>query len=79
MHEVHDEFLLECQPMIKDGMIEAQVSFVPKDEVNFELEIKAVTTHEFAFRQVEKGETITSDWDECSLIRWSWMVRRCRL
>ncbi len=61
--EVNDEFLLECQPMIKDGMIEAQVSFVPKDDIDFEIEIKAVTTHEFAFRMVEQGETIPSDWD----------------
>ena len=61
--EVHDEFLLECQPMIKDGLIEAQVSFVSKDEVDFEIEIKAVTTHEFAFRMVGEGETISSDWD----------------
>jgi len=61
--EVNDEFLLECQPMIKDGMIEAQVSFVSKEDVEFEIEIKAVTTHEFAFRKVEREETITSDWD----------------
>ena len=61
--EVNDEFLLECQPMIKDGMIEAQVSFVPKDNIDFEIEIKAVTTHEFAFRMVEENETIHSEWD----------------
>ena len=49
--------------MLKDGLIEAQVSFVSKDEIDFEIEIKAVTTHEFAFRKVEKGETIASDWE----------------
>ena len=62
--EVYDEFLLECQPMIKDDMIEAQVSFVSKDDIDFEIEIKAVTTHEFAFREVEKDETIPSEWEE---------------
>ena len=62
--EVYNEFLIECQPMIKDDMIEAQVSFVSKDDVDFEIEIKAVTTHEFAFRKVEQDETIPSDWDE---------------
>jgi hypothetical protein len=41
--EVHEEFLLECQPMIRDGIIEAQVSYVSKDEVELEVEIKAVT------------------------------------
>ena len=63
-NEVHDEFLVDCQPMIKDGIIEAQVSFVPKDSVNLELEIKAVTTHEFQFREVGLGETISSEWPE---------------
>jgi SHS2 domain-containing protein len=62
--EVHDEFLLECQPMIRDGIIEAQVSYVSKDEVELEVEIKAVTTHEFAFREVNAEETIPSDWPE---------------
>ncbi len=62
--EVHDEFLLECQPIIKDGLIEAQVSFVPKEEVELEIEIKAVTTHEFVFCQVDEGEVISSDWPE---------------
>jgi SHS2 domain-containing protein len=62
--EVHEEFLLECQPMIRDGIIEAQVSYVSKDEVELEVEIKAVTTHEFAFREVNAEETIPSDWPE---------------
>jgi SHS2 domain-containing protein len=62
--EVHEEFLLESQPMIRDGIIEAQVSYVSKDEVELEVEIKAVTTHEFAFREVNAEETIPSDWPE---------------
>jgi SHS2 domain-containing protein len=62
--EVHEEFLLECQPMIRDGIIEAQVSYVSKDEVELEVEIKAVTTHEFAFREVNAEETVPSDWPE---------------
>ena len=62
--EVHEEFLLECQPMVRDGIIEAQVSYVSKDEVELEVEIKAVTTHEFAFREVKAQEKIPSDWPE---------------
>lgn len=62
--EVNNEFLLECQPMIRDGIIEAQVSFVAKDEVELEVEIKAVTTHEFNFKQVGPEEIIPSDWPE---------------
>ena len=62
--EVHDEFLLECHPMVKDGIIEAQVSYVSKDDVRLEVEIKAVTSHEFTFRQVDNGEVIYSQWPE---------------
>ena len=62
--EVHNEFLLECQPMFRDGMIEAQVSYVSKDDVRLEVEIKAVTTHEFAFKKVSAGEVIPSPWPE---------------
>jgi hypothetical protein len=40
------------------------VSYVSKDEVELEVEIKAVTTHEFAFREVNAEETIPSDWPE---------------
>ena len=53
--EINDEFLVDCQPIIKDGIIQAQVSTVPKSSVVLELEIKAVTSHEFAFRKILKG------------------------
>ena len=62
--EIHDEFLVDCQPIIKDGIIQAQVSTVPKSSVLLELEIKAVTSHEFVFRKILKGEIISSEWFE---------------
>ena len=62
--EVNEQFLIDCHPIIKNGMIEAQISYVPKDDVEFELEIKAVTTHEFSFREVSAGEVIPSDWPD---------------
>ncbi len=62
--EVHNEFLLECQPMVRDGIIESQVSFVSKDDVQLEVEIKAVTTHEFEFKEVGPGVVISSLWPE---------------
>tara|TARA_B110001452_G_C15240483_1_gene429494 strand:+ start:6380 stop:6766 length:387 start_codon:yes stop_codon:yes gene_type:complete len=62
--EVHNEFLLECQPMVRDGIIESQVSFVSKDDVELEVEIKAVTTHEFEFKEVGPGVVISSPWPE---------------
>ena len=62
--EVHGEFLLDCQPMMRSGLIESQVSYVSKDDVQLEVEIKAVTTHEFVFKEVGKGEVISSIWPE---------------
>ena len=62
--EVNDEFLIDCQPLLKDGFVEVQVSFVDKNLVELEVEIKAVTTHEFAFAKVEAKQLISSPWPE---------------
>ncbi len=62
--EVHGEFLLECQPMMRAGFIEAQVSYISKEDVQLEVEIKAVTTHEFTFKEVEVKEVVSSHWPE---------------
>ena len=62
--EVHGEFLLECLPIMRSGLIESQVSYVSKDDVQLEVEIKAVTTHEFVFKEVGTGEVISSIWPE---------------
>ena len=62
--EVYNEFLVDCQPIIKSDRIEAEVSFVEKSFVKLELEIKATTTHEFTFREVASGETIPSIWED---------------
>ena len=65
--EVHNEFLVDCLPIIKDGRIESQVSYVDKNQVGLELEIKAVTTHEFSFREVTTGEVVNSDYVDIPL------------
>ena len=62
--EVNDEFLIDCQPMISDGKIAVQVSYVDKNQVELEVEIKAVTSHEFAFAKVEANQLISSPWPE---------------
>ena len=62
--EVNDLFLVDCQPMIKENSIQAQVSAIPKSEVQFVLEIKAVTSHEFNFRKIAEKEIISSEWIE---------------
>jgi len=62
--EVNDVFLIDCQPIIRDNKIQAQVSTIPKSEVQMEIEIKAVTSHEFSFRKIGVGEIISSEWPE---------------
>ena len=61
-NEVNDEFLIDCLPIIRDGTIESHVSYVDKNQLKIELEIKAVTTHDFDFKKVSTGEIINSDY-----------------
>ena len=61
-NEVNNEFLIDCLPIIRDGTIESHVSYVDKNQLNIELEIKAVTTHDFDFKKVSTGEIINSDY-----------------
>ena len=61
--EVNEQFLVDLQPMLSRGKFAAQVSYVACDEVETEIEIKAVTTHELKFSKVNSGETINSDWE----------------
>ena len=62
--EVNDEFLIDCLPVIREGYIESHVSYINKNQIRMELEIKAVTSHDFAFREVSTGELINSDYTD---------------
>ena len=62
--EVYDEFLIDCQVKFVDNCIESQVSFVDKNQIQTELEIKAVTTHQFMFCEVEENQKVPSLWAE---------------
>ena len=42
----------------------AQVSFIDAGEVEREIEIKAVTTHQLVVTEVEAGEVVHSQWDD---------------
>ena len=59
--EVHGEFLVDAQCMIAVGehemLCQSQVSWVKSSEVNRELEIKAVTSHEFFIKQLKHGQS----------------------
>ena len=42
----------------------AQVSYVNTDEIEREIEIKAVTTHRLVVGEVQAGQTLSSPWDD---------------
>jgi SHS2 domain-containing protein len=62
--EVYNEFLVDCQIIFHEDSIKSQVSFVDKNLVKLEVEIKAVTTHAFTFQKVGTGKIVKSEWKE---------------
>lgn len=60
--EVHGEFLVDAQCMIEvneqEMFCQSQVSWVKSSEINKELEIKAVTSHEFLIQELKLGQSI---------------------
>ena len=66
--EVHDQWFVEGLLRVEEnehGMaLRAQVDWVNAEEVEREIEIKAVTTHSLVVKEVAKGEVITSSWED---------------
>jgi len=65
--EIHHQWLVDALIMVRETgnkppSIEVQVSWVDGDNIERELEIKAVTTHELSVAFVEAGETMHSPW-----------------
>ena len=53
--EVEGRWLVDLQVMFDDEELSAQVSYVDSDDVEREVEIKAVTRHELMLTEVEHG------------------------
>ena len=53
--EVEGRWLVDLQVLLGDDSLEAQVSYVVADDVEREVEIKAVTRHELIFHEVPPG------------------------
>ena len=66
--EVHRQWCVSCSVLLREenGELQAHgsVSWVNADEVEQEVEIKAVTTHELQIFKVEQGKTAQSMWEE---------------
>lgn len=65
--EVHGQWLVESHVIVKEdehGLeLVAQVSWVDANQVEREIEIKAVTTHELSIQHVEAGRAVSSRHD----------------
>ncbi len=66
--EVHRQWCVSCSVMLREqnGELQAHgsVSWVNADEVEQEVEIKAVTTHELQIFEIGAGKTAVSGWEE---------------
>lgn len=66
--EIHHQWLVDCQISVRWGSDEVtlsgQVSWVDSDEIEREVEIKAVTSHELQFTQLGSNETAISQWEQ---------------
>ena len=55
---VENQWLVDLAIKINDGSISAHVSWVESEFVEREIEVKAVTLHELAFREIKEGEMV---------------------
>ena len=66
--EVHQQWLVDAVIRVNEDEagLEAviQASWVSAEDVEREIEIKAVTTHRLVVREVIKNETISSEWED---------------
>ncbi len=66
--EVHRQWCVSCSVMLHQSESQLQckgsVAWVDADQIEQEVEIKAVTTHELQIFEVMKGKTAVSKWNE---------------
>ena len=68
MDEVEEKWLVDCSVKLEQGangiQLQSQVRYVNSDEIEKEVEIKAVTRQDLIVKEVGAGETISSQWEE---------------
>lgn len=66
--EVKQQWLIDCLVSIVWGseevVLSAQVSWIRSEEIEREIEIKAVTSHELQFTELMKNEQAHSKWEQ---------------
>jgi len=58
--EVEGRWLVDCQLLLGDESLDAQVSYVNAEQVEREVEIKAVTRHDLLLIEIEAGSEFSS-------------------
>ena len=76
--EVHEEFLVDAQCMIdikeQEMSCQSQVSWVESSEIDKEIEIKAVTSHEFLIQELNPEESyVSSDLNLPEIVGPGWI------
>lgn len=56
--EVEERWLVDVQLMMNETELRGQVSYVSAEEIEREVEIKAVTRHDLLLSEVKKGECV---------------------
>jgi len=68
MDEVEEKWLVESSVKVEQNsevsMLQAQVLWIPSDEIEKEVEIKAVTRQDLVVSEVGHGEILNSPWVE---------------
>lgn len=72
--EVDRQFLVDCQIKI-DNQLQAQVSWIDADQVEREIEVKAVTRHALECRSVASGENIVVNQNVPEFVGPGWFCK----
>lgn len=66
--EIHQQWLIDCQISTtwkeNEVILSAQVSWVHSEKIEREVEIKAVTSHELQFTELQVNEMAISQWED---------------
>ena len=60
LSEVHNKWIIESKTMINDNVVHIVFTYVNPDNVDRDVEVKAVTRHSLEFRKINENESIAS-------------------
>ena len=66
--EIKLQWLIDCQISVswepEEGILSAQVSWINSEDIEREIEIKAITSHELQFTELASDEHALSQWEQ---------------